>query len=136
MTSLASGNHESRSLRALAVRLAVLLLLLVRPAFAQEKHYYQTDFSSAELAQRRTNVVEAIGDQSIALLQGSGGTPGVSLFRQSNSFYYLTGIESPHAYLLINGKNKRATLYLPHRDPDLELNEGKVLSAEDSTLVH
>jgi Xaa-Pro aminopeptidase len=113
----------------------LLLLLVILPAFSQEKTYYQTDFSKEEFASRRAKIFEAIGNQSIAVIQGSGGTPGVSVFRQSNSFYYLTGIESPHAYLLMNGKNKRTTLYLPHRDEGMESNQGKILSAEDAELV-
>lgn len=111
------------------------LLLVILPAFSQEKNYYQTDFSKEEFATRRAKIFDAIGNQSIAVIQGAGGTPGVSVFRQSNSFYYLTGIESPHAYLLMNGKNKRTTLYLPHRDEGMESNQGKVLSAEDAELV-
>lgn len=113
----------------------VFFLINARPAIAQEKDYYQTDFSKTDMAERRSRVFEALGDQSIALIQGSGGTPGVSNFRQSNSFYYLTGIESPHAYLLLNGKSKRSTLYLPHTDPDMERNQGKVLSVEDAVLI-
>lgn len=116
--------------------LAILFFLLsVVPAISQEKNYYQTDFSKEEFASRRAKIFDAIGDQSIAVIQGSGGVPGVSVFRQSNSFYYLTGVESPHAYLLINGKNMRSTLYLPHRDLGMESNQGKVLSAEDAELV-
>ncbi|REG81510.1 M24 family metallopeptidase [Algoriphagus antarcticus] len=113
----------------------LLVLLVIIPSFSQEKNYYQTDFSKEEFASRRAMIFDAIGDQSIAVIQGSGGTPGVSVFRQSNSFYYLTGVESPHAYLLLNGKNKRSTLYLPHRDEGMERNQGKVLSAEDAELV-
>lgn len=133
----ATSDHTQRKskLSHLIARCAVLLALVAVPAFAQDKHYYQTDFSSTEIAQRRSRLMDAIGNQSIALLQGSAGTPGVSLFRQSNSFYYLTGVESPHAYLLVNGKTKRSTLYLPHRDADLERNQGKLLSAEDAGLV-
>ncbi|MEB2782478.1 Xaa-Pro peptidase family protein [Algoriphagus sp. C2-6-M1] len=116
--------------------IAVLLFLLTSiPAIAQQKNYYQTDFSKEEFASRRAKVFDAIGNQSIAVIQGSGGTPGVSVFRQSNSFYYLTGVESPHAYLLLNGRNKRSTLYLPHRNEGMENNQGKVLSAEDADLV-
>lgn len=110
-------------------------LCLVLSAFSQEKNYYQTDFSKEEFANRRAKIFDAIGNQSIAVIQGSGGIPGVSVFRQSNSFYYLTGVESPHAYLLLNGKNKRSTLYLPHRDEGMERSQGKVLSAEDADLV-
>ena len=53
----------------------------------------------------------------------------------SGSGYYLCGLESPHAYLLLNGRNRTTTLYLPHRDPARERGEGKMLSAEDADLV-
>ena len=42
--------------------------------------------------------------------------PGYTRFRQSNDFYYLCGIETPHAYLLLDGETKKATLFLPHRN--------------------
>ncbi|PZX48665.1 M24 family metallopeptidase [Algoriphagus chordae] len=113
----------------------LLLLLMVISAIAQEKNYYKGDFSKAELAERRAKIYEEIGDQAIAVLQGAAENPGVSVFRQSNNFYYLTGVESAHAYLLLNGRTKRATLYLPHRDEGMERSQGKVLSAEDQDLV-
>ena len=113
--------------------------LLIFPAIAfsqaQDKHHYQKDFSKEEFAQRRMAVLNAIGNNSVAVIQGASGLPGFSVFRQTNSFYYLTGIETPHAYLLMNGRNKTATLYLPHRDEGTENNQGKVLSAEDRDLV-
>jgi Xaa-Pro aminopeptidase len=68
-------------------------------------------------------------------MQGTNGLAGFNGFRQSNNFYYLCGLESAHAYLLLNGKNKKTTLYLPHRDEGRERGEGKVLSAEDADLV-
>jgi Xaa-Pro aminopeptidase len=55
--------------------------------------------------------------------------------RQSNEFYYLCGIETPHAYLLLDGRNRSVTLYLPPRDPRLESAEGKLLSADDAEEV-
>lgn len=110
----------------------VFVTLLVH---AQEKHHYQTDFSKEELSQRRASIINAIGTNAIAVIQGASGLPGFSVFRQTNTFYYLTGIESPHAYLLLNGRNKTCTLYLPHRDEATESNQGKVLSAEDAELV-
>lgn len=113
----------------------ILLLLFIYPAFAQENYHYQTDFSKDDFGLRRTKIYEAIGSNAIALIQGSSGIPGFSVFRQSNTFYYLTGLETAHAYLLLNGKNKRATLYLPHRDEGTERGQGKVLSAEDNDLV-
>ncbi|MDZ7647373.1 MAG: aminopeptidase P N-terminal domain-containing protein [Cytophagales bacterium] len=63
-----------------------------------------------EFAERRMEIMEAIGNNAIAVIQGASGIPGFSVFRQANTFYYLTGLESPHAYLLINGKNKQTIL--------------------------
>jgi Xaa-Pro aminopeptidase len=111
------------------------LLLIFQSAIAQDKHHYQTDFSSEELAQRRSKIFEAIGNNAIALIQGASGLPGFSVFRQSNTFYYLTGLESAHAYLLLNGKTRQSTIYLPHRDEATERNQGKVLSTEDNELI-
>jgi Xaa-Pro aminopeptidase len=112
-----------------------IALLFRYPSAAQDNHHYQTDFSKEELADRRRNIAESIGNNAIALIQGSSGIAGFSVFRQANTFYYLTGLETAHAYLLINGKNKQSTLYLPHRDEGTERGQGKVLSAEDNELV-
>jgi Xaa-Pro aminopeptidase len=112
-----------------------LILFVCIPVFAQLNHHYQTDFSKEEFSDRRSRIINAIGNDGVALIQGASGLPGFSVFRQSNTFYYLTGLESAHAYLLLNGRNRQATLYIPHRDAGRESNEGKVLSAEDSELI-
>jgi Xaa-Pro aminopeptidase len=114
---------------------AILSLVIFINAMAQDQHHFQADFTKEEFAGRRTKIMEGIGNNAIALIQGSSGVAGFSVFRQSNTFYYLTGLETAHAYLLINGKNKLTTLYLPHRDEGLEKGQGKVLSAEDYVLV-
>jgi Xaa-Pro aminopeptidase len=115
----------------------LLTLLLASPllAAAQEKHYYQTDFSVDEFNARRNKVYDAIGNSAIAVVQGARGLAGFTVFRQSNEFYYLCGVESAHAYLLLNGRSRKTTLYLPHRDAGREEGEGKTLSAEDAELV-
>ncbi|MFZ1807079.1 MAG: Xaa-Pro peptidase family protein [Cyclobacteriaceae bacterium] len=118
-----------------ATFLIMILLWGALPIVAQDNHHYQTDFSKKELGERRTRIMNGIGDDAIALIQGASGRPGFSVFRQSNTFYYLTGLETDHAYLLLNGKNKQTTLYLPHRDEGREKGQGKVLSAEDADLV-
>ena len=118
-----------------ALRPMAAALLLAAPAAAQGTHHYQTDFTKDELAARRGRVYDAIGTQGIAVVQGAAGVPGFSVFRQANDFYYLTGVESAHAYLLLNGRTRRATLYLPRRDDDRERGEGKILAVEDSLLL-
>lgn len=112
-----------------------ILFTSTLPAIAQETYRYQTDFSVADFEERRAKIFAAIGNNAIAVIQGSGGVPGFSVFRQTNTFYYLCGLETAHAYLLLNGKNKQSTLYLPHRDEGRERGEGKVLSAEDAEAV-
>lgn len=124
-------------MRFLASRLLAPALLLLAASIgrAQAPDGYQTDFSREELSARRARVLEAIGPRGIAVVQGASGVPGFSVFRQSNDFYYLTGVESAHAYLLLNGRTRRTTLYLPRRDDDRERGEGKILSVEDSLLL-
>lgn len=113
----------------------ILLFCTVSALFSQDNHHYQSDFSIENFSERRAKILETIGDDAIALVQGAGGHAGFSIFRQSNTFYYLTGLETDHAYLLLNGKSKQTILYLPHRDEGREQGQGKILSAEDEALV-
>lgn len=77
-------------------------------------------------------VAEAMGAGAVAMLAGFGETGAFDLFRQSNEFYYLCGVEVPHAYLLIEGGSGRTTLYLPPRDEKHERSEGPQLNGNDS----
>ena len=53
--------------------------------------------------------MERIGD-GIAVVQGATEDAAYVKFRQNNHFFYLTGVESPRAILLIDGRSKTATL--------------------------
>ncbi|MBT4148765.1 MAG: M24 family metallopeptidase, partial [Candidatus Marinimicrobia bacterium] len=44
-------------------------------------------------------------------------------------------IETPHSYILIDGRNKKVTLYMPPRNERLERSEGRVLNADDEKLI-
>lgn len=72
-------------------------------------------FPPAELAGRRAQVMKAIGG-GVAILQGTVERPGEQPFRQSNQFFYLTGVVEPRAILLIDGRKKTSTLFLKPRD--------------------
>jgi Xaa-Pro aminopeptidase len=112
------------------------LVMYIFHAFAQDGFSpFTTDFPPEEFASRRSAVYDAIGSSSFALIQGASAPSGYTRFRQSNEFYYVCGIETPHSYLLLNGALKRATLYLPHRNAGRERSEGKLLSAEDEELI-
>lgn len=123
----------SRRLYTLAA-LCLLSLLSVN-ASAQDIPMFTSDFTPQEFAARRSKMFEAIGEGGLALVQGAAAPVGYTRFRQSNEFYYLCGVEVPHAYLLLNGAQRTATLYLPHRNDGRERSEGKLLSAEDAELV-
>jgi Xaa-Pro aminopeptidase len=97
--------------------------------------HYQGDFSHVELRARRLALAAAIGEGSLALVQGAARQASMVQFRQTNEMYYLTGVEVPHTYLTIEGGSGRSVLYLPHRDDELERNEGRSLTAEDGELT-
>jgi Xaa-Pro aminopeptidase len=84
-------------------------------------------FPPEEFAARRTRVMAQIGD-GVAILQGAAERPGYLKFRQSNQFFYLTGVEVPRALLVIDGRAKTTTLFLPARDERMERSEGPVLT--------
>jgi Xaa-Pro aminopeptidase len=120
----------------LSLVLSLLLLLAPLSINAQVGFSpFRQDFPPEEFAGRRAKVFASIGESSIALVQGAPSPPGYTRFRQSNEFYYLCGIEVPHAYLLLDGATKRTVLYLPHRNAGRERGEGKLLSAEDADEV-
>jgi Xaa-Pro aminopeptidase len=119
------------------VRLSAFPAVLFAAALAsaQDEPKYQTDFPPEELIARRAFLLDFIGDEAFAIVQGAAQTPGFVVFRQSNEFYYLTGIEVPQSYLLLDGKRRRSLLFLPHRSERRERGEGKTLSAEDADRV-
>src|SRR5438309_7229383 len=96
---------------------------------------YQTDLPPEEVKTRWEKFFEAIGRDAVAVVGGAPLTNGYQLPRQSNTFYYPSGIETPGAYLLLDGRSRRAVLHLPPRNERLERAEGKVLSAEDADRV-
>jgi Xaa-Pro aminopeptidase len=114
---------------------ALLALAISLAAFAQDVPLFTSDFPPEEFAARRAKVYDAIGTNGIAIIQGAPSPEGYTRFRQTNELYYLSGIEAPHAYLLLNGETKSAALYLLHRHEAREASEGKLLSAEDAELV-
>jgi Xaa-Pro aminopeptidase len=109
----------------------VVVATAASPASAQ---HYQSDFPAEEFQARWAKLFDRVGD-GVAVVQGMPLTDGYTFPRQYNTFYYLSGIETPGAYLRFDGAARRATLYLPPRNERLERAEGKVLSAEDAELV-
>lgn len=80
-----------------------------------------------EFSERRARVMQAIGD-GVVVMQGATETAAYERFRQSNQFFYLTGVEVPRAILVIDGKAKRSTLYVMPRNERMERSEGPLLT--------
>jgi Xaa-Pro aminopeptidase len=89
------------------------LAFLAGPLAAQP--VFTDVFPPEEYAARRANVMEKIG-AGVAIIQGTTERPGEQPLRQSNQFFYLTGVVEPRAILLIDGASKRSTLFLNPRN--------------------
>ena len=68
----------------------------------------------------------------MAVIQGARRPVSHDQFRQSNELFYLCGVEVPHAYLVIDGGDGTATLFLPHQDRHSVEAEGEHLSADNA----
>ena len=75
-------------------------------------------FPKEEFAARRARVMEAIGD-GVVVVQGATETSSYEKFRQSNQFFYLTGVEVPRAILRDRRPRRRSsTLYIAPRNAE------------------
>ena len=110
-----------------------LVGLLIAPAIAsaQAGRAFTTDFTTQEFAARRATVYDAIGRDAIALMQGLPSVHSSAVFRQSNEFYYITGVVAPQALVLLDGTARRTILYLPKQDARRAATEGDLLSSDD-----
>jgi Xaa-Pro aminopeptidase len=98
---------------------------------AQAGRGFTTDFALSEFAARRARIYDAIGPQAVALMQGLPSVHSSAIFRQSNEFYYVSGVVAPQALLLMDGASRRTTLYLPKQNVSRAATEGEVLSSDD-----
>ena len=119
-----------------AAAIAAAFLSLHSPAGrAQAGRPFTTAFPKEEFAARRLKVADAIGAESVALLQAAPTVHSSAIFRQSNEFFYLTGVTVPQALLLIDGASKQSTLYLSKQDASRAAVEGALLSSDDSAAA-
>jgi Xaa-Pro aminopeptidase len=68
-------------------------------------------FPPEEFVARRAKVIADIGG-GVAILQGTTERPGEQPLRQSNQFFYLTGVVEPRAIAVIEGSTKKTTIFL------------------------
>jgi Xaa-Pro aminopeptidase len=87
---------------------------------------FSTSLPKEEFAARRAKVFQKIGD-GVVVMQGATETSSYEKFRQSNQFYYLTGVETPRAILVMDGRAKSTTLFLNPTNEQMERSEGPLL---------
>ena len=108
----------------------IALILAVSSAPAQQG--FTDAFPSEEFAGRRARVMAQIGDGG-AVLQGTTERRGESPLRQSNQFFYLTGVTEPRALLTLDGRAKRTTLFLTPGTPRREGAIGPYLGVNEES---
>lgn len=98
---------------------------------AQAGRAFTTNFTLQEFAARRARIYEQIGPNAVAVMQGLPAVHSSAIFRQSNEFFYVSGVVVPQAMLLMDGTSKRTTLYLPKQDARRAATEGDLLSSDE-----
>lgn len=78
--------------------------------------------------------MERIGD-AVAVLQGTTERRGESPLRQSNQFFYLSGVTEPRAFLVIDGRTRRTTLFLTPATPRRQRAIGPYLDVDEASRV-
>lgn len=81
-------------------------------------------------AGRRAALMECTGDE-LLVFRGLPGPRDNVAFRQDKTFWYLTGVESPDAALVLDGKSGKQILFLPTTNPAAEIWEGELWDASD-----
>ena len=115
-----------------AVRPLLILVLVAATCFpvAADKPLFTTVFTPAEFSARRAKVMAAIGD-GVAIVAGATEPAAYTKFQQGKQFFYLTGVEVPRAILLMDGRTRTTTLFLPARTPASDRSEGPLLAPGD-----
>lgn len=90
-------------------------------------------FTPQDFADRRERLYAAIGG-GVAVLQGAGPVRRFDLFRQTNEVLYLTGLEVPQAYVLLDGAERKAYAFLPSR-PERGSASDEPMYAEDAERI-
>ena len=76
-------------------------------------------FTKSELAQRRTELFAQFkkqGAKGLVIIPAADGFSSKATFRQSNDFYYFTGLELPNSILVLDTASKWWAVYGPEQD--------------------
>jgi Xaa-Pro aminopeptidase len=115
---------------------ALVFLAMAASASSRQagRPQFSSHFTREEFAARRARIYDAIGG-ALALVQGAPSVHSSAIFRQSNEFFYVTGVTVPQSYLLLDGKQRKSVLYLPPVDERRALTEGDLLTPDRADEV-
>jgi Xaa-Pro aminopeptidase len=116
------------TLKQLVSTAALGALLLVVPLSA-DKPLFTDVYSPAEFSAHRAALMARIGD-GVAIVSGATDRPDYEKFKQNKQFFYLCGVEVPRSILLVDGRAKASTLFLPPHS-GLENSEGPLLGPDE-----
>ena len=105
----------------------IFFLLFPLLLVGEEIPYFTSDFTPEEFQQRREVIYNQIGKDAIAIIQSAPMPDSYVKFRQSNQFYYLCGVETWNSTLILDGSQRRTTIFLPPK----RSVEGQMFAAED-----
>jgi Xaa-Pro aminopeptidase len=86
------------------------VLVLAAAALLTTTAFSAGAFDKAEQAARRSRLMEKIGDGAAVFL-GAPTPASDHAFRQGHDFFYLTGVEVPDAFLIVDGSRKESVLF-------------------------
>lgn len=109
----------------------LLVALQSAPSAAAVEPPQRCGLGAAFHAGRRAALVSKLSGGTV-LVRGLPKTNAYTKFRQDKMFWYLTGIESPGAALLIDVATKAEILFLPERDAMGERWEGELWDVSDA----
>jgi Xaa-Pro aminopeptidase len=108
-----------------------IFFLLFPLLLGEEVPYFTSDFTPEEFQQRREVIYNQIGKDAIAIIQSAPMPDSYVKFRQSNQFYYLCGVETWNSTLILDGSQRRTTIFLPPK----RSVEGQMFAAEDQGYI-
>jgi Xaa-Pro aminopeptidase len=87
-------------------------------------------FHAGRRAELRERLVAA-GGSGVVIMRGLPETRDYTTFHQDKNFWYLTGVESPDATLVMDLDSERDILFLPEPNPVKEGWEGEIWDSDD-----
>jgi Xaa-Pro aminopeptidase len=112
--------------------LFLFLVCFFQNAISQTMWKY---FTADDFNERRKRVMEKIVD-GVVILQGASLPEGYIKFRQDNNFYYLSGVETPDAVMVIDGSTKRSLLWVPDAVYNDIKQEARIKAGDSAAAIY